>query len=176
MKKTKLRIHTWPEQILKKKCRPVKVVNDEICKLLDEMQNLMIEKQGVGLAANQVGLDICLIVIQFKNWSLKLANPVIIEKEGTIKICEGCLSFPGLDLEVTRARKVSVSALDEKGQQLSLKAEGIIAVILQHEIDHINGTVFIDRIPLWKKVRSLAKLNSIKTRTKNELCKQRKES
>jgi len=171
---TKLRIYTWPERILSKKCRRVEVVDDKIRKLFDEMRLLMIEAKGVGLAANQVGLDLRLALIEFEDKIFKIINPCIIKKEGKIKFLEGCLSFPGLEVEINRSKKVWVSYTNEKGEPVDLELDGILAVVFQHEIDHLNGVLINDKISLWKKVKISPKLRKIKKDTKNELSKQAK--
>lgn len=153
MSQTELKIHTWPDKILKKKCKKVKGVDATIKDYLEQMYALMKQSQGVGLAANQAGLELSLVVIEIGHTSLKLVNPQIIRREGSIEFEEGCLSFPGLPLKVKRARKVWVSALDEQGEPFDIEAEDILAVIVQHEIDHINGVVFIDRIPFLSRLR-----------------------
>ena len=162
MKKTKLRIHFWGEKILRKKCREVKEVNDDIRELLNEMYSLMTASDGIGLAGNQAGIDLRLVVIQIKDDIFKLVNPVIIKKEGSVRINEGCLSFPGITLDIKRAGKVWVSSLNENGDSVDIEAEGILAVALQHEIDHINGIVFIDRVSFLERLRIRGKLREIK--------------
>lgn len=152
MKETELRIRTWPDPLLKKKCKKINQVNSQVRRLLDRMYDLMKKNGGVGLAASQVGLDSALIVIETADKLFKLISPRILKKEGSIVFEEGCLSFPGLMLRIKRANKVWVSALDEGGNPLDIEVEGLLAVIFQHEIDHINGVVFIDRIPLWRKI------------------------
>lgn len=152
MKKTVLRIRTWPDPVLRKKCRQVKKVDSKTGYLLDKMHYLMKRGDGVGLAANQAGLDLALVVIEAEDRLFKLVNPRIIKKEGRQVFEEGCLSFPGLNLTINRAMRVWVSALDDKGDPLDIEAEGVLAVIFQHEIDHINGVVFIDRVPFWRKL------------------------
>jgi peptide deformylase len=131
---------------------------------------------GVGLAANQAGLDLSLIVIEYQDQIFRLVNPRIIRKEGWISFIEGCLSFPGLEVEVRRSEKVWVRALDEKGVSVVLEADGFLAVVFQHEIDHINGIPFIDRISFWQKLKIAPKLKLIIRRTKNGLRKQEKKS
>ena len=153
MSKIKLRIYTWPEKILKKKCKRVDDVDRRTKKNLEEMLSLMRISGVVGLAANQVGLDLSLVVIEAKDRIFKLVNPCILKKEGTVRFTEGCLSFPGLELEIKRANRVWVSALDENGEEMNLELEGFLAVIFHHEIDHVNGVVFIDRINLWQKIK-----------------------
>ncbi|OQX86259.1 MAG: peptide deformylase [Candidatus Omnitrophica bacterium 4484_70.2] len=128
----------------------------------------MKEKGGIGLAANQAGLDLKLVVIDIppfktnKNIVFKLINPKILKKEGRRKFEEGCLSFPNLSLTIKRAERVWVEALDERGKILNLEAKGILSIVLQHEIDHINGIVFIDRLSFWERVKILPKLRKLK--------------
>ncbi len=176
MQTIKLRIHTWPEGILKKKCKKVTAVDDTIRAYFDEMLTLMRVSGGVGLAANQAGLDLSLIVAEYQDRTYKLINPRIIRRQGSISFVEGCLSFPGLELEVKRSQKVWVRALDEKGVSVVLETEGFLAVVFQHEIDHINGIAFIDRISLWQKLKAAPKLKLITRKTKNGLSKQEKKS
>lgn len=171
---TKLRIYTWPERILSKKCRKVSVVDDKIRKLFDEMRLLMIEGQGVGIAANQVGIDLSLAVIEFEDKIFKIVNPRILKKEGKAKFLEGCLSFPGLEVEINRAKKIWVSYTNEKGEPVDLELDGVFSVVFQHEIDHINGILLNDKISVWKKMKVSAQLKKIKKDTKNELSKQAK--
>ncbi|HDN86053.1 MAG: peptide deformylase [Candidatus Omnitrophota bacterium] len=158
---TELKIHTWPSKILRKKCKLVDKVDKRIKDLFEQLYLLMKNHQGVGIAANQAGLDLSLIVIEAEDKVFKLANPRIIKKEGKIEIEEGCLSFPGLILRIKRARKVWVDALDDKGHPLSIEAEGLLSVIFQHEIDHINGVVFVDRLPLRERIRIFSQLNKL---------------
>ena len=170
MNKTKLRIHTWPEKILRKKCRIIRKVDDNTRELLDEMYKLMMVSDGIGLAGNQAGIDFQLLVVEAEGKTFKLVNPKIIQKHGEITFREGCLSFPGLELDIKRARKIKVAALNEKGELVDIDAQGMLAVVFQHEIDHINGIVFIDRISFWKRLRIIPKLRKIAklTKEKNE--------
>ena len=174
MSKTKLRIHTWPEKILKKKCELVRSVDDEIRTHIEDMLALMRISGGVGLAANQAGLDLSLVVIEFEGRIFKLVNPRIVKSEGAVSFLEGCLSFPGLELEVNRKNRVWVSALDDSGKALDLELEGFLAVVFQHEIDHINGVTFIDRVSFWQRLKAFPQLKMIVRRTKNRLSKQEK--
>lgn len=162
MSKTKLKIHTWPDEILRKKCKKVKKVDASTRALLDEMLSLMRVNLGVGLAANQAGLDLSLVVIEAEGKTLKLVNPRVVKGEGLICFREGCLSFPGLEMDIKRKNKVKIAALNEKGEKINFDAEGVLAVVLQHEIDHTNGIVFIDKISLWQRLKVIAKLKSIK--------------
>ena len=166
MEKTKLQIHTWPEKILRKKCRVVRKVDDNIRSLLDEMYALMKVSDGVGLAVNQAGLDLKLFVIEAEDKTYKLVNPKIIQRHGEITFREGCLSFPGLELDIKRANKIKVAALNEKGELIDIDATGVLAVVFQHEIDHVNGTVFIDKVSFWKRLRIIPQLKKIAKLTK----------
>jgi len=135
------------------------------------MLSFMRISQGVGLAANQVGIDLQLLVIEFDNKVYQLVNPEIAKKEGIIFFTEGCLSFPGLELTLMRSKKVSVNALDRNANPANLELEGPLAVIFQHEIDHINGITFYQRAPIWQRIKTFPKLQRIIKETKNGLPK-----
>ncbi|MCF7916490.1 MAG: peptide deformylase [Candidatus Omnitrophica bacterium] len=162
MKQTKLKIRKWPDKILKEKAKKVDQVDQVIENILDQMYILMKASDGVGLAANQAGLTMQLVVIEFEGKVYKLVNPKITKKEGAVSFKEGCLSFPGIELEIKRNNKVCVEALDQKGESICFNAQGILAVIFQHEIDHINGITFIDRVSFWQRLKITPKLNKIK--------------
>lgn len=167
-----MRIHTWPEKILRKTCKHVENVDDKIRKLLYDMLAFMRVCTGAGLAANQVGIDLKLIVVEVGNQIFKLVNPKIVKGEGTLSFQEGCLSFPELELEVKRSNKVWVEALDERGESVNIEAEGVLAVVFQHEIDHIEGKVFIDKVSVLQRLSVFGQLQTIKRRTKSGLSKQ----
>jgi len=173
MSKTKLRIYVWPEGILRKKCQKVGDVDEKVRCLLDRMLSLMRGSGGAGLAGNQAGLDLSLIVIEVENHIFKLVNPEIVKREGSVSFPEGCLSFPGLELEVKRNSKVWVSALNQEGESVEIEAEGFLAVIFQHEIDHVEGIVFTDRVSFWKRAKIYSKLRKIIRKTKDEVRKQK---
>ena len=162
----KLKIHTWPDKILRTKCKDVTKVDDNIRSLLDEMLRLMRVFDGMGLAGNQAGLDLNLVVIEYEDQVLKLVNPKITKREGKITFREGCLSFPGLELDVKRANKIWVSAFNEKGEKVNIEAGGILAVVFQHEIDHGSGVLFIDKISFWQRFKVRSQLKRIKKQTK----------
>ncbi|UCD15346.1 MAG: peptide deformylase [Candidatus Omnitrophota bacterium] len=168
-----LRIHTWPESILRKKCKEVKIVDERIEQLFEQMVLLMRANKGIGLAANQVGLDLRLVVIETQTGILKLVNPRIVKTEGRIDFIEGCLSFPGIELKIKRARRVRVSALNEKGVALDYQAEGMLAVVFQHEVDHINGIPFIDRVSFWTRLKIRPLLKKIEKETRYGMCEQK---
>ncbi|MCD6539470.1 MAG: peptide deformylase [Candidatus Omnitrophica bacterium] len=168
MNKIKLKLQIYGSPILRKKCRKVGEITPEILQILDKMVYLMRRYRGVGLAANQAGLDLALVVIETPEKLYKLINPKIIQKKGSLIFEEGCLSFPGLILSVKRAREVWVNFTDEQGRNLDLNAEDTLAVILQHEIDHIQGVLFIDRIPFWEKLKIKSVLKKIKNAREQE--------
>jgi peptide deformylase len=176
MKKTKLRIHTWPEKILRTRCKKVEAVDDNIRDIFREMLCLMRIHGGIGLAANQAGLDLDLLVIDFEDKVYRLVNPRIIKREGSITFREGCLSFPGLELNIKRDSKVWVKALNEKGDKVEIAAEGLLSIVLQHEIDHLGGIMFIDRISFWQKIKAYGKLKAIARRTGDGMRKHKEES
>jgi peptide deformylase len=148
----------YPDPILRKKCQEVREVTMEIKKLVEEMILALEKKQGVGLSAPQVGVLKRVIVIETEKGPVGLINPKIIKKSrGKEVMEEGCLSFPGLWLKIKRAKEVEVEALDKEGKGIRMEAEGLIAKILQHEIDHLDGILFIDRLSLWQKLWRLLK-------------------
>ena len=134
------------DEILRKKCREVEVVDDKIRELLDDMVDTMHENNGVGLAAPQVGILKRVIVIDLYDGSkpLKLVNPKIIKEKGEQEVEEGCLSFPNQYAMVIRPKEIEVEALDENGKKKIIKAKELLAQALAHEIDHLNGILFVD--------------------------------
>lgn len=138
-------IRKYGDEILRKKSREVEVINDRILTLIKDMEETMYEAQGVGLAAPQVGILKRVIVVDVGEGILKLINPEIISKEGSQLDVEGCLSVPGEQGEVERPNRVTVKALDEKGQEIIVEGEGLLARALCHEIDHLDGILFVDK-------------------------------
>lgn len=160
------RLHFRDSAVLREKAAPVKTVSDVILQLLDDMTETMYEAGGVGLAAPQVGIGKRLVVIDPGDDQLiHLINPCLEETVGETVDVEGCLSIPGVYGEVPRAEKVTVTALDRDGREIRFQAEGLPARILQHEIDHLEGILFIDRA-----VRLVAaeELNKPEPKTKAE--------
>ncbi len=154
-----LPIRLYPDEILRTRCKPVEM-SERIAKLIDEMLYTMYEAPGIGLAAPQVGEDIRVLVADIseeKNQPLALVNPEIIATDGLIEYEEGCLSLPGIYAKVRRPDKVKIRGLDRDGNPIELEAEGLMAVCLQHEIDHLNGVMFIDHLSALKRNRLLQK-------------------
>ncbi|MBN3032559.1 MAG: peptide deformylase [Candidatus Saganbacteria bacterium] len=141
-----LKIIKFPDPFLRKKAKPVKKVTPEIVKLIDGMIETMHAAPGVGLAAPQVHKSLQVIVADPGSGALALINPKILEKSGSQTFTEGCLCLPGVEAPVERAAYVKVKGLGRDGEPVTLTAEGFLATILQHEIDHLDGVVFIDRV------------------------------
>jgi peptide deformylase len=151
-----LEICQYPEGVVLKEAEPITTIDEEIVKLAEDMAETMYNASGLGLAANQVGVSKRLIVVditprQPESELLVLVNPEIVAAEGEIAIEEGCLSVPEYQSEVKRYEKVTVQALNLKGEPVEIEAEGLMAIVLQHEIDHLNGKLFIERISRLKR-------------------------
>ena len=136
------------DEILKKKSREVEAVDDKIREILDDMVETMHKYNGVGLAAVQVGILKRLIVIDLYDdkGPMKLVNPVIIKEKGEQEVEEGCLSFPNKYAKMIRPAEVTVEALDENGKKVRIKAKELLAQALSHEIDHLNGITFVEKM------------------------------
>lgn len=138
-------IRKFDDEVLRCKAKEIKKIDESIKKLITDMVDTMYEAEGVGLAAPQIGILKKVAVIDVGDGIMYLINPVIIEEEGEEINVEGCLSFPGVFGEVKRAAKVVVEAQDLTGEKQIIKGSGLLARALQHEIDHLNGIVFIDK-------------------------------
>lgn len=152
-----LKICKYGDPVLKKKCKPVAELNQDIKKLAADMLETMYAAPGAGLAANQVGVPLRMCVIDVKpdgrRQPLVLINPVIKEKKGRMTDDEGCLSFPGISAMVKRFRNIKVEAVNEKGMPVVVEGSDLLARALQHELDHLDGKVFIDYLTLFKKMQ-----------------------
>jgi peptide deformylase len=149
-----LSILTWPAKALETKASLVEVFDDELKQFVDNMFHAMRDSKGIGLAANQVGSLRRVIIMDIPHGdhshSYTFINPEIITKEGTFKFKEGCLSFPHIFENVDRAEKITVKAQNISGEFFELEAEGLFAVCIQHEIDHLDGIVFTKRMSRLK--------------------------
>lgn len=136
------------EEILRKKSRPVEVVDDKIRELVDDMIETMHQKDGVGLAAPQVGVLKRVVVIDLYDdkGPYVLINPEIIKEKGEQEVDEGCLSFPNKFAKIIRPAEVIVKALDRDGKEYKLKGKGLLAQAISHELDHLEGILFMDKI------------------------------
>ena len=149
-------ILVWPHPVLKQKATPVEVVDDSIRTLVKDMFESMYAADGVGLAAPQVGVLKRVIVLdttprQPESKPLAMINPEIITLEGETTYREGCLSIPGEAEDVDRAQSVLVRYLDENGKPQELKADGLLAIAIQHETDHLQGVMFVDHVSTLKR-------------------------
>jgi peptide deformylase len=153
-----MEILTNPHPLLREKCQPVKKITKEIKEIVQKMKEEMIENEGVGLAANQIGYPLRIIVCYWENKFYVFLNPEIIKfsKEKTI-MEEGCLSVKGIYGEVERPEKITLKALTLNGKKIKKKFFGVLARIIQHEVDHLNGILFIDKA---KRIYSIKENNS----------------
>ena len=166
-----LKIHTYPDPVLKVQSEKVQKVNEEVCRLLDDMAETMYLNNGIGLAAPQVGEKLRLIVLDVERGEtgdtlLKLINPRIVERRGKTKSEEGCLSLPDLLVEVERSETVTVEALLPDGKETRIEAEGLLGICLQHEIDHLDGVLLVDRLSSLR--RSLYAKKRLKEASKSD--------
>lgn len=142
------------DDILRKKCKRVEEVNEHIRMLLDDMlDTLHNTKDGAAIAAPQVGILQRLVVIDMGNGVIKLINPEIIEEKGIQECVEGCLSIPNKYGNTLRPKKVTIKALDENGKEITLTGRGEMAKFFCHEIDHLNGILFSDKVTKWLKLK-----------------------
>lgn len=132
------------EEVLRTKARAVEQFDAQLSKLFDDMLDTMYDAPGIGLAGPQVGISRRIIVIDIGDGPLRVANPKIVEQEGTELGAEGCLSIPGIYGDVVRFAKILVRGQDEFGRAVKIPAEGLLARVFQHEIDHLDGRLFTD--------------------------------
>ena len=162
---SKLIIKVYPDKILRQKAKAIEKVGQEEQKLGYDMIETMRGANGVGLAGPQVGISKRIIVaedVDNDKSVLVLINPRIIKKRGRSRFCEGCLSVPGMTSDVVRPEAVAVEALNLDGDTIRVDAKGLLARILQHEMDHLDGVLFIDRVSFLKRKRIMKKISSSK--------------
>ncbi len=162
-----LKILEYPDPRLRTRAVPVEAVDDEIRRLIDDMLETMYAAPGVGLAATQVDIHKRLLVVdvsEIKDRPLCLINPEIVEKDGVEISEEGCLSVPGVTELVERAEHIKVRALDRNGDAFELETKGLLAVCIQHEVDHLEGKLFVDYLSELKRQRIKKKLIKSKKR------------
>ncbi len=165
-----LEILTFPDPRLRNKAQPVEKVDDTVRKLVDDMFHTMYEAPGIGLAANQVNEARRIVVADVsedRSQPLCLINPQILALDGVEEMEEGCLSVPGVTETVQRADRVRVRAQNRDGEAFELDAEGLLAVCIQHELDHLDGKLFIDYLSNLKRQRIRKKLEK-QGRSKSE--------
>ena len=152
-----------PDPILRTQAKKISKIPSTLPKFTDDMVETMIHEHGVGLAANQVGSLQKVCVIQLPEWeeAIVLINPEITEAEGEVELEEGCLSLPGYRGITLRSEKVKVKALGLDGKAIRIQTEGLFSQALQHEIDHLNGILFIDHLPVLKQKMVKKKLTKL---------------
>ena len=156
-----LNILHFPDDRLRTKAKPVTQVTDKHRTLISNMLETMYDAPGIGLAATQVNFHERILVIDIseeKNEPIVLINPEILEKEGDQEFDEGCLSVPGIYETLHRAEKVRIKALDQQGESFEMEAHGLLAICIQHEMDHLEGKLFVDYLSQLKKQRIRKKL------------------
>ncbi|EGR0101552.1 peptide deformylase [Vibrio vulnificus] len=160
-----LQVLTFPDDRLRTVAKPVEKVTPEIQTIVDDMIETMYDEEGIGLAATQVDIHQRIVVIDIsesRNEPMVLINPEILEKRGEDGIEEGCLSVPGARALVPRAAEVTVKALDRDGNEFTLEADDLLAICIQHELDHLQGKLFVDYLSPLKRKRIQDKLAKIK--------------
>ena len=159
-----LEILRFPDQRLRTKAKLVESVDKEIQQIVEDMFETMYDAPGIGLAATQVNIHQQIVVIDLseqKNEPLCLINPKILKTEGTEKSEEGCLSVPAYYAEVERSESVTIQALNQQGELFELEADELLAVCIQHEMDHLKGKLFVDYLSPLKRQRLLKKIEKL---------------
>jgi peptide deformylase len=163
-----LNILHYPDERLHTVAKPVTLVDDRIRRLIDDMAETMYAAPGIGLAATQVDVHERVIVVDVsedRQGLMAMVNPKIVEADGLTRYEEGCLSVPGIYEEVERAERIRVEALDRDGQPFTVEADGLLAICIQHEIDHLDGKVFVEKLSRLKLGRILTKLKKNRRKT-----------
>ncbi len=160
----------YPDPLLREKCKPVTNIDHRIRKILDDMAETMYQAPGIGLAASQIGITERLIVVDIGNDDetkrqgklYKIVNPEITARAGSTEYEEGCLSIPGIKDLVKRSSEISLKGLDENAKEVNIKAEGLLAICFQHELDHLDGILFIDHLSRLKRELIKSKMSKKK--------------
>jgi len=157
-----LHIVTYPDPFLRQKAQPIEAIDDQIQTLVDEMAGIMYEKDGVGLAAMQVGIPKRIMVMDPGDGLQSYFNPEIVEAGTDLETLEeGCLSLPGIHVDVARPTRIVVKVLDPRGKPIEIEAEGLLARVFQHEIDHLNGILIIDHLSSIQRTLLRSKLRKL---------------
>lgn len=162
-----LEIRKYPDEILKKKASEITDIDGNVQKLIDDMIETMYKSNGIGLAAPQVGVSKRLIIVDISpreenNSLIVMINPQIVSKEGEVLSEEGCLSLPGFITRLKRSEKIFVKGIDRKGKDIEIETNGLLGRAIQHEIDHLDGILLIDRISPLKRELFRKKYQKIK--------------
>jgi peptide deformylase len=149
---------TYPHPMLRKRSQKIAAVTEDVRRLIDDMAETMYAQRGVGLAAVQIGVHQRVITVDVGEGLLALINPEVLDRSGETQMEEGCLCLPGVIVEVDRSERVTVRGLNEKGEEVTLPAEGLLARALQHEIDHLDGILIVDKVSRLKRELLTSKL------------------
>lgn len=155
-------IKLYPDSVLREKALPVDDMGGDISELIDGMAEIMYSYQGIGLAAPQVGVLKRVIIADIGDGLLSMVNPEILEKGDEDRLEEGCLSLPNIQVEIERKKMISVRGISQEGKEITLELNGLMARVIQHEIDHLNGILIIDYVPLAEKFLLHKKLTELK--------------
>lgn len=162
--RSEMNIVIYPDEVLRRKATPIEEIDDTIYRNAQKMLELMYESHGIGLAAPQVGWSKKLIVIDVtdeEECEKVFINPYIVNEEGTLINEEGCLSFPDITGNIARSEIVEVVAYNLKGERLEIKADGLLSRAFQHEIDHLNGILFIDKMTAGSSLSNARKIKNL---------------
>ena len=155
-----MKIKKFPDRILKQRCVSVCEVTHEDVSVLNNMVLTMHHFKGIGLAAPQVGILKRFIVADIGEGVIKMVNPELIKKKGADKMEEGCLSIPDVQVEINRYYEIIVNGVSERNQKIEIKANGLLARVIQHEIDHLNGRLIIDHLNIIEKMKILCSIKN----------------
>lgn len=158
-----LKLRFYPDPILRKKCEKVETITSKMRDLIRQMSQVMYDNKGIGLAGPQVGQLKRVITINTGKGLIGIVNPRITSLKGTQTSEEGCLSFPGLFVKVKRAQEVEVEGRDPQAKLIKIKAQGLMSRVFQHEIDHLDGILMIDRIGFMEKLKIKKKLRKLES-------------
>ena len=159
MNRIELKIEIYPASALRKRCLPVEEVGENEINLLKNMAETMYRNRGIGLAAPQVGFNKQIIIADIGKGPIELVNPQILSPKGKEKLDEKCLSLPGISVEVKRPKEVIVSGLNKRGKTVEMRLKGLIARVIQHEIDHLKGTLIIDYVNFIRRFSLVRRIN-----------------
>lgn len=148
-----VKVRLYPDPVLRERAGPVTQFDPTISSLIERMAQTMYDSKGVGLAAPQIGVSLRVVVADVGEGLTAVVNPEIVEDNGEESMEEGCLSVPGAQVEIPRTRSIVVKGLDGEGRELTLRAENLLARVIQHEVDHLNGVLIIDSIPGEERLR-----------------------
>lgn len=176
MNETVLKIRVFGDPVLKKKAQAVKSITASHKQILSQMAQLMYDSSGVGLAAPQVGINEAMIVVDVGTGLYKLINPLILKRQGSQVLEEGCLSVPGVCLKIKRAKHIIVRALDEDGKILKIEAQDLLACVFQHEIDHLKGRLIVDHASILEKVKIKRRLIALQKKANENLSESKTKS